>query len=99
MLQAMGNSMSAVRAYARGLLVSAHNVANAGSKSFEPLDTVFLSDASGGVRAEVRKTEQTGVDITKETIDRVAIEHAINANIAVIRASDKTLGALLDITA
>lgn len=89
--------MSAVRAHTRSLLVSAHNVANAGTKDFKPLETVMLSQPNGGVAAEVRQSTETGVDLTQETIDMISSERAIEANIAVMRASDKTLGVILDI--
>jgi len=96
MLHIMGNSLSAVRAYSRGLLVTAHNVANVQTKDFKPLDTVYLSRPTGGVTAEVRRSEEVGVDLAEETVNLISSQRAIQANIAVLRASDKTLGVLLD---
>lgn len=94
------NNLSTVRAYTRGLAVSARNVANVQSRDFQPQDTVYVSTPSGSVEAAVRKSGNVGgPDVGKEMVDLASSGRAIQANVAVIRASDKTLGVLLDTVA
>ena len=100
MFPGIQNTVSGMRAYTRGLSVSAGNVANAQSRDFVPSDTVYLSTASGSVEAAVRQSGNAdGPDLGKEMVDMVSSGRAIQANAAVLRASDKTLGILLDTVA
>jgi flagellar basal body rod protein FlgG len=96
MLPGAQNSLSAVRAHTRGLLTNAHNIANAQTEGFEPQDTVFVSRASGGVRAEVVPSGETEVDLASEMIEMGSSQRAIEANIAVVRSTNATLGVLID---
>ncbi len=97
MLGSLQNAASAVRAHTRGLLVSAHNLANLQTDDFEPSSTVYLSNASGSVQASVAPSGAEQPDIPTEMVNMASSRRAIEANLAVIRASDKTLGVLLDI--
>ena len=97
MLDALASAMSSVRAHTRGLLVTAHNVANAPREDFEPAEAVFLANAAGGVSAEVRASGASEVDLAEEAANMLSSQRAIEANIAVMRTSDKTLGVLLDV--
>jgi flagellar hook protein FlgE len=96
-LGSLQNTLSAVRAHTRGLLVSANNLANVQTDDFEPSSTVYLSDASGSVQASVTPSGSREVDIPTEMVNMASSRRAIEANLAVIRTSDKTLGVLLDI--
>lgn len=102
MMPLVSSPLSAIRAFTRGLMVSANNVANSRTSDFRPSDTVYLSQESGGVRAEVTQPPDAppgpgnGVDLVEETVNQISDHQAIKANMAVIRASDKTLGVLLD---
>ena len=100
MFPGIQNNLSAVRAYARGVGASASNIANAQSRDYKPLDTVYQSTASGGVEAQVQQsTNAGGPDIGKDIVDMASSARAIQVNVGVIRASDKTLGVLLDTVA
>ena len=97
MFQAMQNATSAVRALTRGMVVSAHNIANSATEGFHPLEAVLEERPGGGVGVRIEtRNDVEGVDLTEETVKMIARETAIKANLAVIRASDKTLGVLLD---
>jgi flagellar basal body rod protein FlgG len=92
--------LSAVKAYTRGLGVSANKGANAEVRDETPRDTVYLSTAFRNVEVAVRQSKNTGgPDVGKEMVDMASSGRAIQANVAVIRASDKTLGILLDTVA
>ncbi|HNY29122.1 MAG TPA: flagellar basal body rod C-terminal domain-containing protein [Candidatus Sumerlaeota bacterium] len=97
MLGSLQNTLSAVRAHTRGLLVSANNLANQQTDDFEPSSTVYLSGAAGSVQASVASSGSHEVDIPTEMVNMASSRRAIEANLAVIRTSDKTLGVLLDI--
>jgi flagellar basal body rod protein FlgG len=102
MLPVVSSPLSAIRSFTRGLLVSANNVANSQTEDFRASDTVYLSQPGGGVAADVVQRPQmppgpeNGVDLVEETVNQMSDSRAIEANLAVIRASDKTLGVLLD---
>ena len=102
MLPLVASPLSAIRAFTRGLMVSANNVANSQTSDFRPSDTVYLSQEGGGVRAEITQRSETtdgphnGVDLVEETVKQISDHQAIKANMAVLRASDKPLGVLLD---
>jgi flagellar hook protein FlgE len=99
MLDILGKAASSVRAHTRGAMVSANNVANAASESYEPAEAVMLSSPDGGVEAQVRPSGESEVDLAKEMQNMESSQRAIEANIAVIRTSDKTLGVLLNVVA
>jgi flagellar basal body rod protein FlgG len=97
MFPVLGSAASAVRAYSRGLLVSAHNIANSVTEDYHPLGVIYESTPTGGVAARVETREEIdGVDLAEETVQMISSQRAIEANLAVARASDKTLGILLD---
>lgn len=87
-------------AYTRGLGVNARNVAGALPSGFQPQDAIGMSTASLGAEAAEGQSGSAGdPDVGQEMVDMVSNERAIQANMAVIRASDKTLGVLLDTVA
>ena len=100
MLPGIQNTLWAVKAYTRGAAVSAGNTANLETRGVAMLDAVYVSGASRGVEAEVRETRSAGgPDVGNELADMTSSEGAFQARAAVIRASDKTLGVLLDTVA
>ncbi len=97
MFQAIDNATSAVRAFTRGMVVSAHNIANLNTEDFHPQEARYSERAGGGVEVHIDTLREVeGVDLVKEEVDLLTAEKAIRANLEVIRASDKTLGVLLD---
>jgi flagellar hook-associated protein FlgK len=98
MIGIMNNALSAVRAYTRGVLVSSQNIANSATEDYRPLSVTFESVPTGGVVATVDQAPEgvVGVDLAQETVDLIARQRAIEANLKVIHASEKTLGVLLD---
>ena len=100
MMDMFNTSSSAVRAYTRGLMVSAHNVANVATDDFQPQRANYSSSPEGGVVVDVETLRDTeGTDLVEESVNMISSERAIEANLAVMRNSDKTLGVLIDIVA
>jgi flagellar hook-associated protein FlgK len=96
MLQVMHSAASAVRAFSRGMVVSAHNVANMNTEGYYPQEATYVESGNGGVDVDIRTSGTQGVNLEQEQVNLIASEAAIKANMEVIRASDKTLGVLLD---
>lgn len=98
MMDVMNNAASAIRAHTRGLLVSAHNTANVLTEDYHPLANIVTSAPGGGVTSHIETREDVeGVDLVEESLNSLASERAIEANLAVLKASEKTLGVLIDI--
>ncbi|MBN1867834.1 hypothetical protein JW916_11125 [Candidatus Sumerlaeota bacterium] len=98
MLGIINNALSAVRAYTRGVLVASDNIANVATEDYRPLRATFESAPGGGVEVHVDRAPEdvVGVDLAQETVDLISRQRAIEANLKVIHASEKTLGVLLD---
>lgn len=97
MLEVLANATSAVRAYSRGVLVAAHNIANSITDNYQPQEASYQEAPGGGVVSHVGvRPGVEGVDMAEESVNLASSQRAIEANLAVIRASDKTLGVLLD---
>ncbi len=98
MLNTINNASSAIRAHSRSLLVSAHNTANVFTDDFQPQRNVLTENPGGGVSSRVETVENVdGVSLVEEAINQQTSQRAIEANLAVIRTADKTLGILIDI--
>jgi flagellar basal-body rod protein FlgC len=100
MLDALNTSLSGVRAQTRKFEAHAQNIANSTTSSYLPVDAVLSADATGGVTAQIQQRQSDeGVDVPEELVGMMSSERAIQANVAVMRSSDQTLGVLLDIHA
>jgi flagellar basal-body rod protein FlgC len=55
MISAIGNTISALSAYATGLNVKANNIANADSDNFKKSRAIYAEGENGGVIAEISK--------------------------------------------
>ena len=94
----INSAASAVRAHARSLLVSAHNTANVFTEDFHPQRNVLTENPGGGVSSRIETLEDVdGVSLVEEATNQITSQRAIEANLAVIRNADKTLGVLIDI--
>lgn len=98
MLNAMHNAAAAMRAHTRGLMVSAQNTANALTDGYQSRTQILQEDSHGGVSGHVETRESLdAVDLAQETVQQISSEKAIQANLEVLRTSDKMLGVLIDI--
>jgi flagellar basal body rod protein FlgG len=97
MLDVLNTSFTGVRAQTRKFEAHAQNIANSTTSSYQPVDAVLQSSANGGVTAQLQTRQgDAGVDIPEELVGMMSSERAIQANVAVMRSSDQTLGVLLD---
>jgi len=91
---------SALRAFGRKLESTAHNVANMNTEDYRPVEVRMEEGRNGGVSASVSRPEEAySVDLSKEITDMMVTEHAIKANLRVIRTEDGIVRNTLDIKA
>jgi flagellar hook-associated protein FlgK len=99
MMDTLSNALSAMRAHTRKMLVHANNIANVQSEGYRPQTATIESSGQSGVTARVETSTDpnAGVSLEEETVGMMSSEKAIQANLAVLKTSDKTLGVLIDI--
>lgn len=89
-------SLSGMNAAQTAFDVSAHNIANLQTPGFRRQQGVQSGAPDGGVIAERINASQPGDDIEADVVAQLQAKNRVLANLAVFRASDKMLGALLD---
>jgi flagellar hook protein FlgE len=95
--------LSGLKAAAKVLNNSAHNVANINTPGFEPGRTL-LEDAQPGVKARVEtggvaadnSAAFSSVDLAQETVTQIGASAMYSANLASIKTEDELIGTLLD---
>lgn len=100
MLEIFNNSLAGIRVNTRKFEAHAQNIANVNTPGYQPVEAMTESSAAGGATVPQNAIgARNGVDITEEAVGMMSSERAIQANLAVIRSSNKTLGVLLDTVA
>ena len=89
-------SLSGMNAAQTALEASAHNVANLATAGFRREQVVQTSRSSGGVTTMLTQAPEAGNAIENDMVGQLVAKNAFLANLAVFKASDKMLGALLD---
>ncbi len=108
-ISAMGNSISAIKAFGTKMASAAKNIANAQSKGYKK-SRVILEEKEGnlGVKASVSRPDKPGgvddagegishVDIAEEFLTTIYTEHGIKANIKAIQTVDEMSGTIINI--
>jgi flagellar hook-associated protein FlgK len=96
MLNAAAVSLSGMNAARTTMDVSAHNIANLGTRDFLRQQTVQSALAGGGVATSVAQAPAAGNAIEADFVGQLTAKNAFLANWAVFRTSNKMLGAWLD---
>jgi hypothetical protein len=63
-----------------------------------------VGSASAGIAAQFQRFERSAARVAgdqspnyvRETVEQMSVEHAVKANVAVIRSADEMVGTLLD---
>lgn len=91
------------------LAASAHNVANASTDGFRPVEVSAVEQEQGGVTAQIERSAAvesqvdrnivalSQTDLVKETVGQMGAAAAFRANLAVLRTADETFQSLLDV--
>jgi hypothetical protein len=63
-----------------------------------------VGSASAGIGAQIQRFERSAARVAggdsnyvRETVEQMSVEHAVKANVAVIKTADEMVGTLLDI--
>jgi flagellar hook protein FlgE len=97
--------VSAVQTVLKRQEVSADNIANVNTPGFEQYDVSQTDMSPAGVRVDNLKrtlnpdSERSNTDLAKEAVEQIKNKNELAANVSVIKAQDKMVGALLDIIA
>lgn len=89
-------NVSSIQAHTDFLANNANNIANINTNDFKATETT-LDDKNGEVVAQSSKTNH-GTDLAKELTDQLSIADGVKANVQAIKAQDKMIGSLLDLT-
>jgi flagellar hook protein FlgE len=96
MLPAAAISLSGMNAAQTALGVSAHNIANANTAGFRRQQVSQTAAPGGGVATTWTQASEAGAALETDMVDQLVAKNAFLANLAVFRASNKMLGALVD---
>ena len=89
-------SLSGMNAAQAALDTSAHNIANLATPGFRRREVVQSTLVDGGVTTSQAEASEAGPAIEADVVGQLVSKNAFLANLAVFRASNKMLGALLD---
>lgn len=96
MLNAAAISLSGMNAARTTMDVSAHNIANLGTRDFLRQQVVQTASAGGGVTTSVAQAPAAGNALEADFVGQLMAKNTFLANWAVFRTSNKMLGSLLD---
>lgn len=91
-------SRSGMNAAQAALDVSAHNIAHLSAAGFRRTQATQSTAAEGGVATSVSRAARGGHALETDLVDQFTAQHRFLANLAVFKANDRMLGALLDAT-
>jgi len=91
-------SMSGIRAALTRLRISANDVANANTEGHTDHRVVNRERAGGGVDATVERTDDP-VSLEEEIGEQIVAEHALKANVVVLRAMTEAEDTIIDLLA
>ncbi|MDE2397041.1 MAG: flagellar basal body rod protein [Burkholderiales bacterium] len=89
-------SLSGMNAAQAALDASASNLANLSTPGYRRLQADPSTTAGGAVSTTLRQAPQSGNAPETDVVGQLVAKNAFLANLAVFKASDKMMGALLD---
>jgi flagellar hook-associated protein FlgK len=89
-------SLSGLNAAQTGLQVSAQNIANLNTQGLQRQEATQSTLVGGGASAEIRLTESTSANLEADMVQQLQAKNIFLANLSVFKASNSTLGFLLD---
>ncbi|MCW5634638.1 MAG: flagellar basal body rod protein [Rubrivivax sp.] len=92
-------ALSGLEASRQTLAAAAHNIANAHTPGFRRLEVERASAPAGGVTVTLSQQREEGNDLVADVVTTIEARVEFEAGIAVLKAHDRTVGALLDAVA
>ena len=90
-------SLSGMTAAQNALGVAANNVANVQTDGYRRQLVQQTTQPAGGVSTTIGTAEEAGSSIEADMVGMLQAKNAFLANLAVFKAGDQAMGALLDI--
>jgi flagellar hook protein FlgE len=91
-------SLSGMNAAQGALSASAHNIANLSTAGFRREQVTQVTTVGGGVTTSLARAAQEGNALLTDFVGQLVAKNQFLANLAVFKASDQMMGALLDVT-
>ena len=93
-------ALSGMNAASLRLTTAAHNIANAQTPGFRRQLVQQAAQAEGGVVASIGGLAATAGDgLAEDVVAQMSATYAFKANVLTLKAQDRMLGTLLDVTA
>lgn len=92
-------ALSGLNAASSRLGTAAHNIANAQTAGFRRQVVQQTAQPDGGVTVSLGRATQAGDALIDDVVAQMSAAHAFKANVMTLKAHDRMLGSLLDVTA
>ena len=92
-------ALSGLNAASSHLATAAHNVANAQTPGFRRHLVQQSAQPEGGVVVSIGRSVEAGDALAEDIVTQIAATYAFKANVLTLKAQDRMLGSLLDVTA
>jgi flagellar hook-associated protein FlgK len=89
-------ALSGLHAASTRLDSAAHNIANAQTPGFHRQEVAQTAQPEGGVKVEVQRAPQQGVDLAQDIITQLSASYTYKANLQVVETASEMTGTLLD---
>jgi flagellar basal body rod protein FlgG len=92
-------ALSGLNAASSRLGTAAHNIANAQTPGFRRQVVAQTAQPEGGVTVSIGRAAEAGDALIEDVVAQISAVHAFEANVMTLKAQDRMLGSLLDVTA
>lgn len=89
-------ALSGLKAAQTQLGASAHNIANQATQGYKRQTVQVAVMPEGGVRAQVATAPKAGNRLEEDVVGQLQAKNGFMANLAVFKAQERMVGALLD---
>jgi flagellar hook-associated protein FlgK len=92
-------ALSGLNAASSQLATAAHNIAHAQTPGFRRQLVQQAAQPEGGVVVSISQAARAGDALVEDVVAQMSAADAFKANVLTLKAQDRTLGSVLDMTA
>ena len=92
-------ALSGLNAASSQLATAAHNIANAQTPGFRRQLVQQTAQPEAGVVISIGQAAEAGDSLAEDVVTQMAATYAFKANVLTLKAQDRMLGSLFDMTA
>jgi flagellar basal body rod protein FlgC len=92
-------ALSGLNAASSRLTTAAHNIANAQTPGLRRQVVLQAANPEGGVVVSIGRAAASGEGLIEDVVAQMSATYAFKANVLTLKAQDRMLGHLLDLTA